>query len=121
MILDTAVRCPEHLMGKSFDEMMNERNVKDAFEIMDKCIAPLLKDRYYFEGKKYKTIITNFSEEQMFRNKHNKDWKPGHISQNVSYWIKLANETHFSDKAVIATMADVIIAAYNYRLAAMKF
>lgn len=41
-----------------------------------------------------------------------------HVSANVSYWINLSSEALFSDKAIIETIADVIIAAYDFRWAA---
>lgn len=123
IILSTAVQRPEYLIGKTFDEMAKAPKVKDALEKMDKCVAPLLRDTYYFEGHMYNapgpgTYFKSFSEEQAFR--CNQGWAPEHISQNVSYWINLSNEADFSDKAIIDTIADVVMAAYDYRLASMK-
>lgn len=45
---------------------------------------------------------------------------PDHISQNVQYWINLANKSLFEDKAVIETIADVVIANYDLRLSSLN-
>ena len=119
IILPTAKRRPNHLIGKTFDEMMQDTKVKTALENLDKCIAPLLKDTYYFEGRTYsnpgpETYFKSFTEEQAFR--CNQGWTPEHISQDTAYWINFPKESLFSDKAVIESIAEVIVATYDYKL-----
>ena len=53
IIFATAVCRPQHLMGKTLSEIMADTKVNDAMTAMDKCVSPLLKDVYYFEGRTY--------------------------------------------------------------------
>lgn len=121
IILTTSARRPQRLMGKSFDEIVADSKINDAMMAIDRCIAPLLKDVYYFEGRTYPesglgTYFNSFSKEMKYR--IDQGWMPDHVSANVSYWINLKSESLFSDKAIIETIADVIIASYDFRWAA---
>lgn len=121
IILTTSARRPQRLMGKSFDEIVVDSKINDAMMAIDRCIAPLLKDVYYFEGRTYPesglgTYFNSFSKEMKYR--IDQGWMPDHVSANVSYWINLKSESLFSDKAIIETIADVIIASYDFRWAA---
>lgn len=116
--LVTNIRTPERLAGKPFDEIKNDNKVKSILESMDKCVSPLLKDTYYFTGSTYQetglgTYLKSFTEEQEFR--HSKGWDAALVAANVSYWITLNNEKLFSDKAIIETITDVIIAGYDLK------
>lgn len=118
--MSTQVKRPDALIGKSFEEMLQNGKVAEMLSNFDNVISPLLRDVYYFEGRTYPesgmgTYFKSFSEEQAFR--CSQDWQPEHISQNVQYWINLANEVLFEDKAVIETLADVVIASYDLRVA----
>ena len=125
MKLPTMTLRPNHLMEKSFDEMIKVPNIRNAMEVMDKCVAPLLiQTTNSFEGKLYNnpgpgTYFKSFSEEQAFC--CNQGWMPEYVSLNVSYWINLPNEALFADNTIIETIADVIIATYDYRLTIMKW
>lgn len=121
IVLATGAPRPERLIGKTFLEIKADTKVKEAMTAIDSCVTPLLKDVYYFEGRTYPesglgTYFKTFSEEMGYR--IDQGWMPGHVSANVSYWINLRNEALFSDKAIIETIADVIIAAYDFRWAA---
>lgn len=121
IILATSARRPQRLMGKTFDEIASDSKVNDAMTAIDRCVSPLLKDVYYFEGRTYPesglgTYFNSFSQEMKLR--IDQGWMPDHVSANVSYWINLKSESLFSDKAIIETIADVIIAAYDFRWAA---
>ncbi len=123
LILSTQVKRPGHLLDKSFADMMTDEKVNAMFTSFDKVISPLLKEVYYFEGRTYpesgmKTYFTSFCDEQAYR--CGQGWQPVHISQNVSYWINLANESLFEDKAIVDTIADIIIANYDLRVAALN-
>lgn len=120
-ILKSLVYRPERLMGKTWDEMGEDKDVAKLLSVMDKCVAPLLKETYYFEGRTYPeagtgTFFSTFSEEQKFR--CNMGWLDNLISQEVNYYINLANEALFCDRAIVETIADVMIALYDYQLAA---
>lgn len=120
LVLSTQVRRPDALIGKSFEDMLQNDKVAKMLTDFDNIISPLLKDVYYFEGRTYPetgmgTYFRSFSDEQAYR--CNQGWHPEHISQNVQYWINLANESLFEDKAVIETLADVVIANYDLRVA----
>lgn len=114
----TNVRTPERLAGKPYEEIKNDSKVKAMLESMDRCVSPLLKDAYYFTGSAYQeegpgTYFKSFTEEQEFR--HSRGWDKPLITTNVSYWITLNDENLFSDKAIIETIADVIIAGYDLK------
>ena len=47
--------------------------------------------------------------------RHRQGWSKNKIFSDVSYWINLADESLFSDKAIVEMMADVIIAACDLR------
>lgn len=121
IILATGARRPQRLIGKSFSEIMDDSKVKEAMSAIDRCLTPLLNEVYYFEGRTYPesglgTYFKKFSDEQGFR--INQGWIDEQLSANVSYWINLNSEALFSDKAIIETITDVIIAAYDFRWAA---
>ncbi len=123
LLLSTEVRRPENLLEKNFDEMMADGKVNKMLSSFDKVISPLLKDVYYFEGRTYPesgmgTYFKSFCDEQSYRDRQG--WKPYHISQNTSYWINLANESLFEDKAIVDTIADVVIANYDLRVTALS-
>lgn len=115
-------RTPE-MMGKPLAELLENPIVKKMYERMDKVLKPLLQNTYYFEGRTYPesglgTYFKSFTEEHAHRDKHG--WMPIHITQEVVYWINLANESLFSDNAIIETLTDSILAAYDLRLEAKK-
>ncbi len=124
LLLSTQVKCPEHLLEKSFaDIMKTDEKVNSMFTSFDKVISPLLNEVYYFEGRTYPesgmdTYFKSFCEEQEYR--CNQGWQPYHLSQNVSYWINLTHETLYEDKAIVDTISDVILANYDLRLAALN-
>ncbi|MDE6415697.1 MAG: KAP family NTPase [Duncaniella sp.] len=119
--LATSVERPQHLIGKTFEDMMENQKLGEAMNSIDRSLSPLLKEVYYFEGRTYPesglgTYFNNFSQEMKFR--VDQGWLPDHVSANAVYWINLKSEALFSDIAVIETIADVILAAYDYRWAA---
>lgn len=118
IVLSTRLQRPDRLTGMTFAEIMTDQKIKVAMTAFDKCVGPLLKDTYYFEGTHYAeapdTYFRSFSEEQACIVDHEYT-APENLSENVSYKIVLASESLFSDKAVIMTIADVILAAYDYR------
>ncbi len=121
--LDTRVIRPESMRGKSWEEMMTNPTVAKMYAIMDNCIAPLLKDAHYFEGYTYQdygytTYFKSFSEEEKWRN--SQGWSEDKISESLSYYINLASESLFSDRAIVKTIADVLIAVYDYHLMAKQ-
>ena len=123
LVLSTQVKRPDALIGKSFEEMLQNDKVAKMLSNFDNVISPLLKDVYYFEGRTYPesdmgTYFKSFSDEQAYR--CSQGWHPEHISQNVQYWINLANESLFEDKAVVETLADVVIANYNLQIASLN-
>lgn len=122
LLLATQIRRPEEMMGKSWDDMLGNETVNAALAAFDRVISPLLQDLYYFEGHIYPetkmgTYFKSFTAEQAYR--CSQGWQPDHICQNASYWISLNKEVLFEDKAVVDTIADVIIATYDLRKATM--
>ena len=120
--LSTQVNRPEVLLGKSFEEMLQNEKVNKMLSAFDDTIAPLLQNVSYFEGRIYPqantdTYFRSFSEEQAFR--CHKGWIPKQICLNASYFISLPNESLFEDNAVVEIIADVVIANYNLRVDAL--
>lgn len=117
IIVPTGKRRPERLIGKSVNEIIGDTKVKSLFDIMDKCVAPLLSDNTdYFSGRKYSgynTYFKSFSEEQKFR--FEQGWLDKHLSAGVSYWITFEDA---DDTKPLQAITDVIIAAYKFRKAA---
>ncbi len=118
LLLGTQIKRPSHLVGKSWEELWKEENIKSSLAKFDRVISPLLKDTYYFEGRTYPetkmgTYFKSFVDEQAYR--CGQGWQDEHVSQNVSYWINLPGESLFEDKAIVDTLADVIIATYDLR------
>lgn len=123
LLLSTRVNRPAYPMEKSFDEMIADTNVREMFETFDSIISPLLKDAEYFEGHTYPesgkgTYFGSFAEEQAYLS--GKGWLDPFVCEKVSYWINLSNESLFEDKAIVDTIADVVKATYELRLAADK-
>lgn len=123
IILSTQVKRPEGMLGMSFEEMLRDERVGKMLADFDSVIAPLLKDVKYFEGRTYpetgmNTYFKSFSDEQAYRCKQ--EWQPYDICVNVSYWINLKNESLFEDRAVVDTIADVIIANYDLRVSSLN-
>ncbi|MDE6443009.1 MAG: KAP family NTPase [Muribaculaceae bacterium] len=115
--LDTQVARPERLIGKEWEEMCEENIVRDSLEKFDSVIVPLLKNAYYFEGRTYpeiNRIFPSFTAEQAYR--CGKHWQDKHLSNLVSYWINLKSVSQFDDK-IMDTIANVIIAVYDYHSA----
>lgn len=123
LLLSTQIRRPDKMIGKSWDDMLMNETVNAALSSFDHAISPLLQNLYYFEGHTYPetkmgTYFKSFTAEQAYR--CGQGWHPDHICQNVSYWIKLSKEILFEDRAVVGTIADVVIATYDLRKATMN-
>ena len=118
LMLGTNIKRPAHLVGKKWDELLKDERINSALAKFDRVISPLLRDTYYFEGRTYSeadvnTYFKSFADEQKFIT--DKGWQDNDIAQNVSYWINLPGESLFEDKAIVDTLADVIIATYDLR------
>lgn len=118
LLLTTQVKRPNHLVGKKWEELWKDEKINSALTKFDRVISPLLRDTYYFEGRTYPesnlgTYFKSFVEEQAYRS--GQGWQDEHVAQNVSYWINLPGESLFEDKAIVDTLADVIIATYDLR------
>lgn len=117
--LGTRVLRPQSLLNKTWDEMVEDPTVAQMYAIMDNCVAPLLNGAHYFEGFTYHdagftTYFKSFSEEQKWR--ASQGWSDDKICENESYYINLANESLFSDRAIVKTIADVVIALYDFHV-----
>lgn len=116
--LEIQVARPERLVGKGWEEMVQEKIVRESLDKFDSVIVPLLKNAYYFEGRTYSElgpdfIFPSFAAEQAYR--CGKHWQDNHLSNFVSYWINLKSISQFDDK-IMDTIANVIIAAYDYQV-----
>ena len=123
IIVPTGKRRPERLIGKPVNEIIADAKVKFLFDIMDKCVVPWLSDNInYFSGRTYSghnTYFKSFSEEQKFR--FEQGWLDNRLSANVSYWVTFENDKLYADNTKpIQAIADVIIAAYNFKKVAQN-
>lgn len=110
---------PKHMIGMSFDEIMQDPVVSSAVNALDAVISPLLhKDTWYFHGRTYegcKTYFPTYIEELRFI--HKKGWMDGDITDNPQFWIDLDKPSYFEDKQIIATIGDMLLANYDFRIA----
>ncbi|MDE6866385.1 MAG: hypothetical protein K2J23_03225, partial [Muribaculaceae bacterium] len=104
--------------------IMSDPKVSEAMAAIDRIITPLLKDVYYFEGRTYPesglgTYFKSFSDEMKLH--IDEGWLDGNVAADVSYWINLKSEELFSDRNVIETITDAILAAYDFCKVAANF
>lgn len=120
--LDFHVSRPERLNGKSFDELMQEATIADSLKQLDTVLAPLLEKNWFFNGYTYEGTNTYFpSYIEELRYIHNKGWMSGDITNKPQYWIELAKPSYFEAEEVVNTIADVLIANYDFRKAMKNF
>ena len=120
--LDFYVGRPERLAGKTFDELMLEPVFADSLNRLDAVLAPLLKDTWYFNGRTYEGNATYFpSYIDELRYIHDCGWMSGDITNNPQFWIDLEKPSYFEEYEVVDTIADVLIANYDFRKAMKGF
>ncbi len=121
--LETKVRRPDRVIGSDWETLYSEVIVKNALDNFDSFLIPLLRDKYFFEGRTYPEteikIFPSFTEEQAYR--CNKGWQNDHLSVMVSYWINFKSTFQFEDDKVIEIIAQLIIHAYDYHMALMNW
>ena len=121
ILLSTKVKRPEDLVGKSFEEILENPTAARMFADFDKLVAPLLGNKRYFEGNPYSEngkYFESLTDEMAFI--YHKGWiDPHDLCLNVSYWIKCNSESLFEDKDVVEAIADVVIANYDWRFTSL--
>ncbi len=123
--LDLQVRRPERLSGKSFDELMQDSEVADKIGSIDAVLTSLLTDEntsWFFKGRTYEgmqTYAKSYIDE--LRYIHDRGWMDSHITLNTQFWIELDDPELFEDDRIVDTIADVIIANYDFRKSMKNF
>lgn len=116
MTLDFHIARPERMNGMSFDELMHDEQISSSLSALDSVLTPLLKSAWYFNGRRYEgqsSYFASFVDE--LRYIHNMGWMSGDITNNPQYWIDLQKPSHFEDSKIIDTIANVLIANYDFR------
>lgn len=120
--LDFNVKRPERLNGKSFDELMQEPAIADNLNKLDSVLAPLLSKAWFFNGRTYEGNSTYFpSYIDELRYIHNSGWMSCDITNNPQFWIDLEKPSHFEEDKIVDTIANVLIANYDFRKAMKDF
>ncbi|MDE6334289.1 MAG: hypothetical protein K2L77_06540, partial [Muribaculaceae bacterium] len=123
--LDFYVGRPDRLLGKSFDELMQEPEIADNLNRLDDVVAGLLdKNSWFFRSDLYHedTGIPFKSYIETLRYIHQKEWiDSADITNNPYFWIELAKPSYFENDKIIDTIADLLIANYDFRKAMKNF
>lgn len=114
-----AIKRPERLKGKSFEEMMKDETLANELSHLDSTLCKFLgKDTWFFEGKTFEgqsTFFPSYREELEYI--HRKGWLSKEITNDPQFWINLDKPSHFEEEKIVDTIADVILATYNFRKA----
>lgn len=120
--LDFYVALPERLNGKTFDELMQEQAIADNLCRLDSVLAPLLTKNWFFKGCKYEGNNDYFpSYIDELRYLHNNGSMSDSITNNPQYWLVLDKPSYFESNEVVNTIADILIANYDFRKAMKNF
>lgn len=121
--LDFYVACPERLKGKSFDDLMKEPAVVDALRRVDSVLSPLLDAKtWFFKGTVYEGYDSYFpSYTEELRHLFDKGWQSDSITSNPYYWIELKTPSRFENEEIVSTIADLLIANYDFRKSMKNF
>ena len=120
--LDFYVALPERLNGKTFDELMQEQAIADNLCRLDSVLAPLLTKNRFFKGCKYEGNDDYFpSYIDELRYLHNNGSMSDSITNNPQYWLVLDKPSYFESNEVVNTIADILIANYDFRKAMKNF
>ena len=108
-------RRPERLIGKTFDEIMENEKISSEIRRLDTVISPLLNS-WFFKGKTYEGTTTYFSSYvDELRFIHNKGWLERDITNNPQYWIVLDKPSHFEEKTIVDSIVKLLIANHDFR------
>lgn len=122
ILLDLHVDRPERLKGKSLDELLQEPVIAENLKKLDGVLAPLLLNSWFFEGRTYEGHATYFSSYiDELRYIHDNGGLAGDITNNPEYWVNLEKPSHFEEDEVVSTIADVLIANYDFRKGMLDF
>lgn len=121
--LDFYVARPERFNGKSFDELMQEPLIADSLNKLDAVLMPLLSENtWFFKGRKYENNASYFpSYVEELRFIHDNGWMSGEITNNPQFWIDLDKPSLFEDDRIVDTIANVLIANYDFRKSMKDF
>lgn len=120
--LDLNVKRPERLVGKTFDELMQEHDIADNIRRLDEVLAPLLENSAFFKGRIYENNASYFlSYTEELRHIHNNGGMSADITNNPYFWIDPDMPSRFEDDDIIETIANVLIANYDFRNAMKDF
>lgn len=120
--LDLNVKRPKRLMGRTFDELMQVQEIADNIRRLDEVLAPLLQNSGFFKGRIYENNASYFlSYTEELRHIHRDGGMSADITNNPYFWIDLDKPSRFEDDDIVETIADVLIANYDFRKAMKDF
>lgn len=123
LVIDLYVPRPERLEGKSFDEIMQEPAFSESIRRLDAVLSPLLAKTWFFEGRKYNgsTYFSSYTEELRYLYESNADMLNGSLANNPQFEISLGKASSFEDSNIVDTIADVLVANYDFRKSMKDF
>ena len=109
-------------MGRTFDELMQVQEIADNIRRLDEVLAPLLQNSGFFKGRIYENNASYFlSYTEELRHIHSDGGMSADITNNPYFWIDLDKPSRFEDDDIVETIADVLIANYDFRKAMKDF
>ncbi|MDE5795125.1 MAG: KAP family NTPase [Muribaculaceae bacterium] len=107
---------PERMMGLAFDEIIMDPHLYSGLSALDSVISPLLTSVWYFKGRTHEGHPDSFkSYLDDLRYCHVKGWLSEDITDNPEYSIDLRKASLFEDEKVVDTIANLLIANYDFR------
>lgn len=120
--LNLSLNIPERLKGKSFEEMLREAELGKFITDFDSVISPLLKNCWFFKGTVYDGNISYFdSYLDELRYLQGDSLMGDELTSNPEYGIELDKTSYFEDDKIVNTIADVLIAGYDFRKSLKDF
>lgn len=119
--LDLRVERPDRMTGMPFDELLKDECLSSSLKALDSVLSPLLKSAW-FNGRIYdgcSSYFPSFTDE--LRYLHKMDWTSGGITIDPMYWINLKKPSDFEDSRIVDTIANLLIANYDFRISMKDF
>lgn len=121
--LDMAIRDPQKRNALSLEEIMAESRLSDALERFDAVLSDKLRrSATFFHGNAYdngRRKFDSYTDELRYVQTNN-ILPAENITHNPGYWIDISTPDQAADSAIISTLADIIIANYDFRSAMLR-
>ena len=115
--MSTRIRRSEDCLGLSLEELLKNTRLAHALSVLDSKIAPLLNVGVITSQVTKEGRFKSYSEE--LRALHEEGSMSGDVTHDARYSIALHSPSEFEDMKIVDTIADVVIANYDFITAAM--